>query len=268
MTSHDLISLEGLSEYYVYKDDSGKNVLYDTGAQADLNSPEMIRAIFPDAVQLDRIRKYNPEEIVLISKEKISFLDALPLFSGVTYELPFLPMPAILQQLPMLKMMMGQMDKSQMLEMIKNMAEMFGIQIPDISEAQLDTMLGMLDTMGDVAFPIIELNVNGQSQKMLFDTGTPCQFTINSSLMKKATGTRKEWLAMEHKYAELETFEAEFSHPSGFAFSTKKLASLIGHQVYSQISTILECQGIMGMECLADYDICINKNESLIFIKR
>lgn len=274
MKTYDrLLTNDFESEVIVYKDDNGQKVIYDTGAQISLDSPEALQAFLP-VKGIDRLQKYSKDEVVMITKTQIAFGSEVPDTTGrKVYELPCQSMPPMLSQfkdqLPMLKSMIAMVGRDNLAGMLQGMAQQFGVNLPGISSEQIDLLLNQLDnpSMGDIHFPIVQFEVNGVMQNLLFDTGAPCHFTTNSSICGKQIGTRHEWLAMERQYGDLSVYAGHFKHASGFAFTTNQLASLVGHTFMTQQLELLNCQGVLGIEQLDQYDICLNKDKSVMFIK-
>lgn len=206
-----------LCDYVVYKGNDSGLIIYDSGASDDYTTPAQIRNALPAeyAGRIAKIKSFSRNEVVLITKENVSFEAELPSFNGKTvYELPITRLASNI--------------------------------------------------------PVVKIKVNGIEQEVIFDTGAPCFFSIDRNVLSRPTGNRKnEWLPLDGQYADVNLYSAECSHACGFEFHTERVASLVEHPNYVNVLLKrLGCRGILGMEKFDEFDVCLNKDISIMFIKR
>jgi len=144
-----------------------------------------------------------------------------------------------------------------------------GITISDEAEdiPEHDFFLPFIEEM----LPIVEGTMNGSKIRFFFDSGARMTMFGEPELAggKPATGSYREWMAMLHKFADLQTYDATLDFPCGLHYEGK--GALVNDIEYKMVSIMMGIRAMLGIDIFNTYDVYIsatNRQRGIALRKR
>ena len=107
----------------------------------------------------------------------------------------------------------------------------------------------------DPRLPIIEGNVNGQDCRFFFDSGARMTMFGERSLAAEKIRTYKEWMALKHRYSDLDVFKLDLAFPNGFNYCGE--GALVEDTTYTMAAQMMNIWAMLGIDIYNFYDMAI-----------